>query len=223
MGERAARRAFVASLCVLIAGCAADTSRDTEPFNAHAGLTLEAPPPRDDQGENDRQRALESRRGRLAQALTLDEAQQIALEANPGFLANADAVDAAKARIDEASRPHESRLQLRQERPAPRVDQPQRHAHEQPARHSSTRGSQRVSTRSSCFQKDFDVSGKRVARVDNAIENERQSEAQYASAAHLLKAQVHVAYADDARRRAATSTSSREARDMASRNLKIVG
>ena len=202
---------FVVVLAALsLGGCAADHDDLHESFDPRRYEIPPPPPaetgplPRTDYGP------------RLAQGLTLDEAQKIALEANPGLSSNAEGVNAARARITEArnfTNPvfsfGKGEIPLKSE-----------------SLTSDSTGSVkawdiRTSNTFFALSKDLDVSGKRVARVDNAIENERQSEAQYASAALALRAQVRVAYASVlvAERNLELA---RESREMAKRNLDII-
>lgn len=207
-------------------GCAHQSERDLEPFDSRQGLAIELPPT--DSSRPERAHVERSpHRSRLAEGVTLEEAQQIALETNPGLLANGDAVDAAKARIDEVAALTNPVFSFgKGELPTRGYS-----VNDNPPRPTLTSDTGvrsfdawdfRASSTAFSLQKDFDVSGKRVARVDNAIENERQSEAQYASAALQLKAQVRVAYATILVAEQNLDLV-REARDMASRNLQIVG
>jgi len=69
--------------------------------------------------------------------------------------------------------------------------------------------------------KDLDVSGKRVARVDAALESSRQSEAQFVAAARGLKAAVRVAYAQVLVLERSRELS-RESLAMSKKNLEVV-
>jgi cobalt-zinc-cadmium efflux system outer membrane protein len=196
-------------------GCASDTERDLAPFDRKLSA-LDLPPAPEERAGGEARRAVEGRRGRLAQGLTLEEAQAIALEANPALLANADGVEAAKARISEAAAFTNPVFGVG------KGDFPLRNGPISSDTQSSVRSYDLKAAQTFfSIQKDFDVSGKRVSRVDNAIENERQSEAQYVSAALSLKAQVRVAYANVlvADRNVELA---KEAHVMAKRNLDIV-
>jgi cobalt-zinc-cadmium efflux system outer membrane protein len=206
-------------LCAILAaaaagGCTSVSSRDTAPFDR--AIILEPPTASERDGAALSRRDARSHGARIAQPLTLEEAQKLALEANPTLLATADGVDAAKARITEASVFTNPVFSFG------KSDVPTKTGPITVDSAPSVKAwDLKVADTLFSLQKDLDVSGKRVARVDAAIENERQSEAQFVSAALQLKAQVRVAYASIlvAERNLELS---REARDMAQTNLRIV-
>lgn len=212
-------RLACSGLILALSGCAADSPRDHEPFDPRTAA-LEAPPLPDERTSAELARAAESRRGRLAQGLTLEEAQEIALASNPALLANADAVDAARARITEAGNFTNPIVG------AGKADFPLEYGHGNASMIGDTRathaGDWRDNQTNFSISKDLDVSGKRLARVDGAVEAERQTEAQFVSAARQLRAQVRVAYAQAlvSDRNLALA---REALAMARKNLEIVG
>jgi cobalt-zinc-cadmium efflux system outer membrane protein len=209
----------------LLSACAADTSRDYEDFDRRAGAdSLELPPPREG-GPSERARADDGGL-RISQGLTLEEAEQIALEANPNMAAAGEAVNAAKANIWQQTLFTNPVFGVGKGELSPKgydasVGGATPMTSDNFAR-STTPWDFRASTTPFTLSKDVDVSGKRVARVDNAIESERQTEAQFTSAARQLKAQVRTAYA-------AVLVAERglelaqEAHDMARRNLDILG
>jgi cobalt-zinc-cadmium efflux system outer membrane protein len=216
-------------LAPLLVGCASATDRDTDPFDASHGLSVESPASPGDEGSRDGF----VERGRIAQGLTLAEAEEVALRANASVLAMSDAVNAAKARIAEASVFTNPVLTIdKAEVPISRAGVDSQGNVIQNLTNDTFADARGRPVRPHAFDlaaaatqfslsKDFDVSGKRVARVDSALENERQAEAQFASAALQLRALVHVAYA-------AVLVGDRnfelakEARDMARRNLAII-
>jgi cobalt-zinc-cadmium efflux system outer membrane protein len=202
---------LVLALVALPGGCSSDSDREHETFDPKTFVLPEPPRPEDEAPP------VRDPSERLKQGLTLDEAVAIALEANPGLSANADGVNAAKARITEASVFTNPVFQFT------KGDIPFR---------GQSEGNNNINPSVSPFDmkygenvvsltKDLDLSGKRVARVDAAIENERQSEAQYVSSSLQLKSQVHVAYAAIlvADRNVELA---REAMEMAKKNLEIV-
>lgn len=222
-------------------GCAADTSRDYVAFDRSHGLTVDIPPPRDGETEESRARRGAEQSLRITQGLTLDEAIEIALDANPSLVAAGEVVNAAKANIWQQSLFTNPVLTLGSD------SLPTSGARNTP--YAGATGPSLAYTpfngglfndplngvfvdRPRAFdfryarnyvnvQKDFDVSGKRVARVDAAIESERQTEAQYASSALQVKAQVRAAYATVLITER-NHELSKEALEMAQKNLEIV-
>jgi cobalt-zinc-cadmium efflux system outer membrane protein len=197
-------------MVLAVAGCSSATERDTsEPFDPRAFAKLESP-----------EAAVRPRaelEKRVTGELTLEDAQEIALAGNPGLLSNADAVDAARARIREAqSFTNPVFTFTKSDVPLSNTVEGENNIFR--VRNFDLRPGQTAWG----LTKDLDVSGKRVARVDVALENERQSEAQFASAAHALRAQVRVAYAQVLVAEK-TVDLARESRDMAKKNLEVIG
>jgi len=194
---------LLAAALTLAPACAADTDRDDEGFNRKRGLSIDIPPP--PSGDEALPKA-DDRGLRISQGLTVEEAEQIALEANPNMTVAAEIVSAAKANIWQQSILTNPVLTLTSD------GIPMQGARQTPYAGASGPSlaytpfngglfsdpqngiindrprawDPRYSKLSAALQKDFDVSLKRVARVDNAIESEQQAEAQYASAARLV-------------------------------------
>jgi cobalt-zinc-cadmium efflux system outer membrane protein len=227
-------------LPLLVSACAADTPRDYEPFDRARGSRVELPPPPDPRHEEDRGQKFEKRSARIARGFSLEEAEKLALEVNPSLFASAEAVNAARANVWQQTLftnpvvsvgPLNIPTRDRSEAPFPAVsgasnlfspfpnatftDPANGIVIDRPKAWSLTYAQWQFT-----IQKDFDVSGKRVARVDAAVEGARQSEAQYASAAFAMKAAVRVAFAGVlvAERNLDLS---RESEEMARRNLEI--
>jgi cobalt-zinc-cadmium efflux system outer membrane protein len=195
---------------IIIALAALEACATPEPFIPDGRFALEPPPVAAREGQD------VAHRGRIAQGLTLEEAQDLALRANPSILAMSEAVNAARARIVEAqvfTNPVFTfgKGEIPTKDGALTSDQ----------RTDFKAWDLRTSSTSFALSKDFDISGKRYARIDAAEENEQQSEAQYASAALALRAQVRVAYAAVLVGERNLDLA-REARDMAQRNHDIV-
>lgn len=197
----------------LLTGCASYASADVAEFDRRAPLRLAKPAVREEDPEDAPARA---DREKIARGLTLEDAYRIAREANPNLAAAGEGVSAARARIREAAvfaNPIFSFTRAEvptQDGPISSDTKPSVHAWDL-----------RASTSTFLLSKDFDLSGKRLARVDAALESARQTEAQYASAALALRMQVRVAFADVlvAER---NRDLGREAHEMAQKNLEIV-
>jgi cobalt-zinc-cadmium efflux system outer membrane protein len=226
MGVRGIRaRAAGIAFLALVAGCAADTSRDVEAFDPRRSSAELELPPSVEADETTRAHVEDAGR-RISQGLTLEEAERIALEVNPTITAAAEVVNGAKANVWQQSLFTNPTFSFGKAEIPTKGFNPSGSG---PTPLTSDNGSRsfsawdfRASATPFTLQKDFDVSGKRVARVDNAIEGERQTEAQFASAARQLKAQVRTAYAAILVAEKGLELA-QEAFDMARKNVEILG
>ena len=211
------RSILILTLTVALAGCAGTPAEETQRFDGRAPLRLRRPDVSTASAEAEAAEVTPTASRRvIEQGLSLEDAYRIARAANPTLAAAGEGVSAARARVRQAevfSNPvftvNKAEVPT-QTGPLSSDTNPSVHAWDL-----------RGSTTTFALQKDFDLSGKRLARVEGALESARQTEAQYAGAALQLRAQVHVAYAGVlvAGRNLELA---REARDMAKKNLEIV-